>query len=235
MQNFEALLLETNNLIDKKDLSRRVNNDVVRRWGALYLDTTSSCVTDTLKKLFDNNDHTTANSVRKRYLLSITRGFTEKDAIKYQQKGDYKNKCLELRDEILNWYGLLDIAEGDGDNSLALEIIKRSIDDQVVSLLKRLPLFSTLDCNEMVSLSTYVSAKKGHFPNCYGTPGHYCISRFKHPWCGTSEWDTLLKPICGQQLLSYKCSKERYILMLANNPRPDILDFMSSPFSFHFG
>ena len=146
--------------------------------GALYLDTTSSCVTVTLKKLFDNNDHTTANSVRKRYLLSITwfNGKGEED----QQNDGYKNECLELRDEILNWYGLLDIAE---------EMVitrfrdcKRSIDDQAASLLKRLPLFSTLDCNEMVSLSTYVSAKKGHFPNCYGTPGHHSISRFKHPW-----------------------------------------------------
>ena len=190
---FRSLILETSNLINKKDLSRKINNDVVRRWGALYLDTTSSCVTVTLKKLFDNNDHATANSVRKRYLLSITRGLTEKDVMKYQQNDGYKNECLELRDEILNWYGLLDIAEGDGDNSLALEIVKRSIDDQAASLLKRLPLFSTLDCNEMVSLSTYVSAKKGHFPNCYGTPGHHSISRFKHPWSGTSEWDTLFK------------------------------------------
>ena len=48
----------------------------------------------------------------------------------YQQNDGYKNECLELRDEILNWYGLLDIAEGDGDNSLALEIVKRSFDDQ---------------------------------------------------------------------------------------------------------
>ena len=104
---FRSLILETSNLINKKDLSRKINNDVIRRWGALYLDTTSSCVTVTLKKLFDNNDHATANSVRKRYLLSITRGLTEKDVMKYQQNDGYKNECLELRDEILNWYGLL--------------------------------------------------------------------------------------------------------------------------------
>ena len=55
------------------------------------------------------------------------RGFTEKD-VKYQQKGDYKNKCLELRDEILNWYGLLDIAEGDGDN-----LLRQIINDQLMT------------------------------------------------------------------------------------------------------
>ena len=57
---FRSLILETSNLINKKDLSRKINNDVIRRWGDLYLDTTSSCVTVTLKKLFDNNDHATA-------------------------------------------------------------------------------------------------------------------------------------------------------------------------------
>ena len=90
-------------------------------------------VTDTLKKLSDNND-IPLQARFERYLLSIT--------LFYGGDLNFSKATIRINvlnyDEILNWYGLLDIAEGDGDNSLALQIIKRSIDDQVVSLLKRL-------------------------------------------------------------------------------------------------
>ena len=96
-------------------------------------------------------------------------------------------------------------------------------------LLKRLPIFSTLGGKQMVPLVAYDYEKNGYFPSYYITPGNGNASH-KNQNDSTSKWDCLLETLWKYLLSLAKIS--RYLLMMTDNARPELINFMTSTF-FH--
>ena len=233
-----SLLMKTDKAICKNEQKSIINHDLLSKWGALYIDKSSTCITGSLLEIFDVHKHNTANFVLQRFLSSIAFGLTLQDIPGLDNNERMSetewNNCLELRDEMLKWHGMLDLAEeNSADNdSLALSLAKRSMSTQSRMLLKRLPIFSTLGGKQMVPLVAYDYEKNGYFPSYYITPGNDNASHKNQEWIHTSKWDCLLETLYGNTLLSLAKATSRYLLMMTDNARPELINFMTSTF-FH--